>query len=251
MVIYEFPVNERIRSFLRLENLYKRARVYSAHDSPEIHHSGILTIFEMLEVTGRVDLKSEVIQELEKQKTHLGEFKGNPSVEEGLITNILEEVEDAIQVLLTASGKTGQAIRQNEWLSSIRQRTTIPGGVCQFDLPAYHFWLNGVAEHRKKDLGNWLQPFSALATGIIVILKILRKSGQFESSSATGGNYQKSLSGKVAQLIRLKIKSPHEIVPEVSANKYLLNIRFKVPNDPDRKQTKSPVDFDLSFCNLP
>ena len=250
MITYEFPVNERIRTFLRLESLYNRAKTFLAHESPDISHAGLLTIFEILEVTGRSELKSEVIQELEKQKNHLTQFRGNPSVEDSAVTSLITEIENASDLLLKSSGKTGHEIRQNDWLSSIRQRTSIPGGVCQFDLPSYHFWLSSDPSNRKEDLEKWLQPFQGLASGIIVILKILRKSGQPENISATNGNFQKTLSGKMAQLIQVKINSSDKLVPEVSANKYLLNIRFTIAGDHLKKQTNENIDFELSFCNL-
>ncbi len=250
MIIYEFPVNERIRTFLRLESLYKRVNVFLEQDFAEIHHVALLTIFEILEVTSRSELKSEVIQELEKQRLHLTQFKGNPSVEEDAVSNLLSDIKIASDLLLKVPGKTGQEIRQNDWLSSIRQRTSIPGGVCQFDLPSYHYWLSGKADSRKKDLIQWLSHFNGLAKGIIVILKILRESGNSQKNSSENGGFQKTLSGKMAQLIRVKIDPSMNIVPEVSANKYLLNIRFTVPGDIAKRKTSENVDFELCFCNL-
>ncbi len=250
MITYEFPINERIRTFLRLENLYNRAVIFVGQDSAETHHVALLTIFEILEVTGRTDLKSELLQELERQRLHLTEFKGNPSVEENLVAGLLEAIETAKTGLLNSTGKTGQEIRENEWLTSIRQRTSIPGGVCQFDLPSYHYWLNGSLDNRRRDLENWLAPFKPISTGVLVILKLLRQSGQTEQVTSTGGNFQKSLSGKTAHLIRVKIKYPTDLIPEVSANKYLLNIRFTIPGNLSRKPTQDNVEFELSFCNL-
>ena len=250
MITYEFPINERIRTFLRLENLYNRAVVFLDQDQAEVHHVALLAIFEMLDVTGRTDLKSEVLQELERQRVHLTEFKGNPSVEENLVAGFLDQIESARTSLLNSAGRTGQELRENDWLNSVRQRTSIPGGVCQFDLPSYHYWLNRHLDTRKKDLRGWLNPFKTLADGVIVILKLLRQSGQIEKVNSTGGNFQKSLSGKTAHLVRVKIKHPVDVIPEVSANKYLLNIRFTIPGNLSRKPTQENVDFELSFCNL-
>mgnify|MGYP001246572604 CR=1 FL=1 len=250
MITYEFPVNEKIRTFLRLESLYKRAKVYNNHNDSENHHAGLLTIFEILEVTGRSELKSEVMQELEKQKNHLIQLKDNPSVEPSTADAIIDEIEHSSQLLLHSQGKAGQEIRQNDWLASIKQRTSIPGGVCQFDLPSYHYWLSSDSESRKKDLERWLQPFEGLASGIVIILKILRKSSSPEIITASNGNFQKTLSGKIAQLIQIKIASPSNLIPEVSANKYLLNVRFTIAGEQSKKQTQEKVNFELGFCNL-
>ena len=44
----------------------------------------------------------------------------------------------------------------------IKQRTSIPGGACEFDLPSYHYWLNQSAETRRGDIENWLAQFQPI-----------------------------------------------------------------------------------------
>ncbi len=64
MITYEYPLNERVRTLLRLEDLYDRVRFFVAHDDPHEHHAGLTGIFEILEVASRADLKSDLLQEL-------------------------------------------------------------------------------------------------------------------------------------------------------------------------------------------
>ena len=45
-----------------------------------------------------------------------------------MLDQIISDVERASATLIASSGKTGQNIRDNEWLMSIRGRTIIPGG---------------------------------------------------------------------------------------------------------------------------
>ena len=52
-------------------------------------------------------------------------------------------------------------LRESEWLMAIKQRAAIPGGVCEFDLPAYHYWLNKEPAARQRDLAAWIEPFDA------------------------------------------------------------------------------------------
>mgnify|MGYP006144106513 CR=1 FL=1 len=53
------------------------------------------------------------------------------------------------------AGKAGQSLTENEWLMSIRSRISIPGGTCEFDLPAYYAWQHHPAGDRRADLERW------------------------------------------------------------------------------------------------
>ena len=56
---------------------------------------------------------------------------------------------------------------------------------------------------------------------------------------------------KVAQLLRLTVPRDLPCVPEISANKYALNIRFIGVSGMDRGSVYSgDVAFELMFCNL-
>ncbi|MES7349216.1 cell division protein ZapD, partial [Cutibacterium acnes] len=60
MILYEYPFNERIRTYLRLEHLLLRLGELLARAHPLDHHFAIQTLFEIMEVGARADLKSEI-----------------------------------------------------------------------------------------------------------------------------------------------------------------------------------------------
>ena len=149
------------------------------------------------------------------------------------------------------SGKIGQKLRENEWLMSIKQRTNIPGGVCEFDVPSYHYWLHQSADLHRHDLEDWLAPFLPIRDGIAIMLRLLRESGKVSKQTAVQGVYQQMMAGRVAQMLRLRLRRDYQCVPEISANKYALNIRFTLHDGGQRaKVIESDVDFELTFCNL-
>jgi cell division protein ZapD len=149
------------------------------------------------------------------------------------------------------SGKIGQELRENEWLMSIKQRTNIPGGVCEFDVPSYHYWLHQGAELHRHDLEGWLAPFLPIRDGIAIMLRLLRESGKVSSQTAVQGVYQQMMAGRVAQMLRLRLSRDYQCVPEISANKYALNIRFTTHEGGQRPRViETDVDFELTFCNL-
>jgi cell division protein ZapD len=251
VITYDYPLNERIRTLLRLEDLFGRMLRFVDMDDPEAHHVALVTLFDILEVACRADLKFDLVQELERQRQILLTFRNNPDISEEALSGALYEIEQASAALLSMQGKTGQYLRENEWLMSIKNRAGIPGGACEFDLPAYHFWLNRDDAQRRADLTGWITPLLPIRAGYDIVLRLLRTSGRPERHLAPRGAFQQMLSGRPAHLIRLRVAKNQAAVPEISANKYALNIRFTVPDTEMRpRQSDADVEFELTYCNL-
>ena len=251
MITYEYPFNERIRTLLRLEDLFNKVSSFMQRDGSQEHHVVLLTLFEILDVAGRADLKMDLIQELERQRQSLLGFRNNPDISEAALASALYEIEQASAALLGMSGKIGQHLRDNDWLMSIKSRASIPGGVCEFDLPSYHYWRHQAPEVRRDALVAWLQPLLPLRDALRIVLRLLRSSGRPEHHVATGGAFQLMLGGSSWQMVRISLKLHDPYIPEISANKYALNIRFTCPDYDHRpRHAESDVDFDIVFCNL-
>ncbi|MCG2585300.1 cell division protein ZapD [Massilia sp. TS11] len=251
MIVYEYPFNERIRTLLRLEDLYEKFNFFVHQEHPYQHHVALATIFDMLEVAGRADLKSDLLQELERQKQSLLSFRANPSVDPGIVDAILAEVEQAASNLVGAQGKTGQNVRDNEWLMSIRGRTIIPGGACEFDLPSYYAWQQRDAQLRFNDIANWFAPLAPLFDALSLVLRLLRDSGGPIKMIAGAGSYQQMLQGKVYQMLRLSVDERLGAIPEISANKYMLWVRFTSQGgDMKPRPLEEDIPFELTLCNF-
>ena len=251
MIVYEHPLSERVRTLLRLEDLFERIDYFVGKNDGEQHHVALLLIFEILEVASRADLKSDLLQELERQKQVLEALRDNPDISEEALENVLWQIDQSSSRLFQASGKVGQELRENEWLMSIKQRTAIPGGVCEFDLPSYHYWLQQEADVRRHDLQQWLAPFLPTRDAIGIVLRLLRESGKTIAQVAQQGVYQQMMAGRMAQMLRIGLADGYACVPEISANKYALNIRFTTQEGMQRpKASETDVEFELTFCNL-
>ena len=252
MIRYEHPLNERIRTLMRLEDLFARAIFFAGRDEAPEHHAALLALFEITDVAGRADLKADLVQELERQKQVLGPLRSNPQIDQQALAGLLTEVEQVSANLLGQAGKAGTHLRENEWLMAIKQRAAIPGGVCEFDLPAYHHWLNKAPAARRTDLAAWIEPFAAIQSGSAIVLRLLRENSRASRHTAYHGVFQLMLTTtKVAQLLRLTLEHDFACVPEISANKYALNIRFTMFGaEPRPRLVDSDVEFELIFCNL-
>lgn len=252
MITYEYPFNERIRTLLRLEDLFEKTVYFTRMEGELEHHTALVTLFEILEVAGRADLKMDLIQELERQRQTLLAFRNNPEISEEALSGALYEIEQSSAALLAMTGKIGQYLRENDWLMGIRSRAAIPGGVCEFDLPSYHWWLHRGVEHRRQAIEGWTRPLLPLRDALAIVLRLLRSSGRPKHYTASGGQFQLNLGGSAAQMVRVSVNNGDAAIPEVSANKYALNIRFTNPpaSESKTKICDRDVEFDLTFCNL-
>jgi cell division protein ZapD len=251
LIVYEYPFFERIRTLLRLEDLHEKFMYFVQQGHPYQHHVALSTMFEMLEVAGRADLKSDLLQELERQKQTLLSYRSNPNVAPDMLDAVLAELDSASAALAKAQGKTGQNVRDNEWLMSIRGRTIIPGGACEFDLPSYYAWQKRPSQQRYNDIIAWFAPLAPLFDALALVLRLLRDSGGPVKMIAIAGSYQQMLQGKVYQMLRLTLDEATGAIPEISANKYMLWVRFTTQGgDLKPKPLEDDVPFELTLCNF-
>lgn len=250
LVLYEHPFNEGIRTMLRLEHLFDRLGQLLPRDAPVDHHFALLTLFEIMDVASRADLKSDLLKELERHKGQLAAYRGNAAVSQAALEEVIGRIDHAFAGLNQLAGKAGAALTGNEWLMSVRSRISIPGGTCEFDLPAYYAWQQHPAERRRADLSQWVGTMTPLAEALQVLLSLLRDAGSPHKVVAQGGQYQQSLpQGKTYQLMRVRLDDSLELVPEISGHRLLVSIRL-MRNDAEGRLRLVPQDvpFELTLC---
>ncbi len=250
MILYEYPFNESIRTMLRLEHLFDRLGQLIARDTPVDHHYALSTLFEILDVSSRADLKSDLLKELDKHKLQFNSYRGNPSISEEALDEITTRIDLAFNGLNDVQGKAGAALNSNEWLMSIRSRLSIPGGTCEFDLPAYYAWQKHGPSRRRADLMQWIGSLMPLAQALQVLLGLLRDSGRPHKVVAPAGHYQQSLSqGRVYQLMRVRLEAPPDIVPEISGHRLMVSVRLlRQDADGRLKPSNDDANFELTLC---
>ncbi|MCW5649755.1 MAG: cell division protein ZapD [Ramlibacter sp.] len=251
MILYEYPFNERIRTYLRLEHLFQHLGELVQRDQALDHHYALTTIFEVMDVAARADLKSDVLKDLEKQKQLLNGYRGNPAIAEGVLDEVVGQLDRCFSALNNLPGKAGQSLTENDWLMSIRSRVGIPGGTCEFDLPAYYAWQHRSATLRRTDLERWTATLAPLAESIHLLLKLLRDSGVPQKVMASGGQLQQNLpQGRTFQLLRLRIDPAMDLVPEISGNRLMISVRLMSLGDDDRLHASSEsAGFELTLCS--
>jgi cell division protein ZapD len=250
LLLYEYPFNEGIRTMLRLEHLFDRLGRLMPRDEALDHHFALATIFEILDVSSRADLKSDLLMELERHRNQLQAWRGNPSVSATVLDDTIARIDHAFNRLNAVQGKAGQALTGNEFLMGIRSRISIPGGTCEFDLPAYYAWQQLDSARRRADLTEWVTTLLPLAEALSVLLKLLRDSGARQKVMAAGGQFQQRIpEGRGYQLLRLRLDGSTGLVPEISGHRLLASVRLMRADAEGRlKPAADDTELELALC---
>ena len=250
-ILYEQPLNERIRTFLRLEYLFKQASYHLPRESAWDSRATLTCILEILDIFGNTNLKSEVLKELERHTSSLRRHEQNPNIDHSQLTGLLDRINAHIEQVRAINGQIANELKASEFLVSIRQRSAIPGGTCDFDLPAFHYWLQQPAKQRARDLARWLSHFDAIGQAIQLILGLTRDSTPMKTTLASGGVYQRTLDPNLpCQLVRIALPPGLPYFAELSGGRHRFTARFLQFSTDDKraKQTDQDVEFELACC---
>ncbi|MEQ4618350.1 MAG: cell division protein ZapD [Corticimicrobacter sp.] len=250
MILYEYPCNERVRILLRLESLFDRLFFFAQGEDARHHQVAMGSMFDILECLDRTDIKGSVMQDLDRQRQALLVLRGHASVDQAGLEKTLADIEQAIAAL-ASQGKIGQALRDNDWLTSLRGRLSVPGGATQFEMPSYYAWQQKPIEQRRASLRDWVAVILPVFQSLSLCLRLLRQSGSMTDAEAPQGAYQHMLGGKVQQLVRVQVDEVHGVFPEISANKYMIWIRFSCQDGEMKpQQVTRTIPFRIALCSF-
>ncbi len=246
-VVYEHPLNERLRTLLRLEFLMETASTAMARQQIIDSRMAVEAFIETLNVLERGELRSEVIKELDRLATETA-YMGT----QGLWSTdrVQEEAEQCRQLLRRVGepdAAMGQELREDELLGLIAQRFGIGTGTCNFDLPSYHRWLSRPYEDRRADMQRWFDSFADLRDAVLFALRLQREAGIFADEVAESGTWQQRTpyGNRVTQMLRLQAPMADSVMPEISGNHHLVTIRFL--RQPDTRVRPAPAQADIHF----
>src|ERR1700743_3203309 len=177
-VVYEQPLNERMRTFLRLEFLYTQATYHSESPSSWSARAPVSSLLEIPAITARGDSRSDVLKELERQVNVLKEYQSKTGVDPARLKSLMSNLVKLRSDLAAVGGNFMAPLRDSEFLSAVQHGGAIPGGTCDFDLPDYSFWLNRPAEVRAAEFSVWLALIRPLGDGIAGLLLVTRQNAK-------------------------------------------------------------------------
>jgi cell division protein ZapD len=251
VLVFEQPLNERMRTFLRLDFLYNQALYHNEMASPWGSRAAMSSLIDILAITTRGDVRSDVLKELESQLTSLNEFQSSPGVDAQRLKTLMSNLLRLRADLMAAGSTFLQPLRDSEFVNSIRHRSAIPGGTCEFDLPDYTFWLTQSDDARMRTFNQWLGLLRPMCDAIAELLWLTRQNGRSREEMARGGTFNITFErDNPLQLLRISLPASAGLYPEISGSHHRCNIRFLAWNGLATRPTQAQADvpFMLSCC---
>ncbi len=248
---YEQPLSERMRTFLRLEFLYHPMLRNSERDDDWATRATISTLLEILAILARGDVRSEIYNELDQQINALKRFQSHAGVDGGRLENLMRNLTTSRDEISAVGTGFLQALKNNDFLNSIKHRSAIPGGTCEFDLPEYSHWLRQPIDRRQQDMDEWIRSVRPLCDAVSEVLWLIRESAQPEEKQATNGMYQHDMQkDSNCRLLRVSLAEGSPLFPEISGSQHRFTVRFLEWSTVERRavQTAHNVPFQLSVC---
>jgi cell division protein ZapD len=250
-LIFEQPLNERMRTFLRLDYLYSQALYHNEKASQWGSRAAVSSLIDILAISTRGDVRSDVLKELERQLQQLNEFQNKAGVDSSRLRALVNNL-PRLRAALAAAGATYlQPLRDSEFLAAIKHRSAIPGGTCEFDLPDFFHWLNQDAEQRVQTFNEWLAMLRPLCDAIAELLWLTRQNGRSRQETAVAGCFSITFERDAPiQLLRIAVPVEAGIYPEISGSHYRCSVRFLKWNGLMARATQAEGDipFLLTCC---
>jgi cell division protein ZapD len=250
-VVYEQPLNERMRTFLRLDFLYSQALYHNETANVWSSRAAVSSLLEILAITARGDVRNEVLKELERQIQVLNVYQSKPGVDAGRLRAVLSNLLRLRTDLNGIGASYIQPLRDSEFLNAIKHRSAIPGGTCEFDLPDYFHWLNRAGDARIRDFHDWLSLVRPLCDSIAELLWVIRANARQKREIAPGGIFQINFEREnPGQLLRIALPEDSDLYPEISGSHYRCSVRFLAWRDVFNRpsQAQDDVEFVLTCC---
>jgi cell division protein ZapD len=251
-VVFEQPLTERVRTFLRLEFLFAEHAHHRGDHSSLGVRSTLQALLDILTVLSRSDLKNDILKELSDQHNALTKLAARPGIDSARLQTVLGEISQAVNGMQQlATQFAASLLRGNDFLNALLNRSGIAGGTCAFDLPAYHYWLSQPYDNIKRDLDAWFADIRPFEKAILLYLRLLRNSVESETCVAHGGMYVHTPQGPCV-LVRVTVPVASVVYPEISAGRHRFTIRFMSARDVNVRslQAAADISFQMQCCTL-
>jgi cell division protein ZapD len=249
--MFEQPLNERMRTFLRLDFLYSQALYHNEKGNPWGSRAAVDSLLDILAILTRGDMRTDVLKELERHLALLNEFQNRAGIDAGRLRSLMSNLVRLRTELAAVGGSWLAPLRDSAFLAAIKHRSAIPGGTCEFDLPDYFFWLNQPAESRIEAFARWLSMLRPLCDSVAELLWLTRQNGRPREEVAAGGVFNVTFDRDTPyQLLRISLPAECALFPEISGSHYRCSMRFLKWHGIEQRSTQAEGDvpFTLICC---
>ena len=224
MYKFELPLNERTRRLMSIENIFIRLNTQIKNMTNFSEVACFESYFNIRSTSSRADIKIEISQELDKlilKKKQLNKTKKN--------INQIKKLMDAKKSLNKINLPQGNFFGNDKFLQEIKTSSLSPTGIMSSDLPQLQLWVKQLSPKAKQQYFlSKIDPYLPIFKSISIYLDTLRESVKYESIDTTDNglvNYQLDPSFR-HDLVQLQIPQNLNLYPNLTSNKYTINIQF-------------------------
>jgi len=116
--LYEQPLSERMRTFLRLEFLYQQFCFNLEQTSEWGSRAAVTSVLDIVAILGRGDVRGDVLKELERQIAVYDRYQNVAGIDETRLKRVLRNLQDLRQRLFAVGPQFLQLIRDSEFLAA-------------------------------------------------------------------------------------------------------------------------------------
>jgi len=240
-IVYEHPLTEKTRCYLRIEQLSEQVLAYRNIEQPRLFKPFFELLFSLAEQIDRGELKKELIRDLDRHKIALMRLRQDDGIDKDKLERLITKIEQ-FNFSQAAPNHAQRMIQQDPLLTQIKNKSALPGGGCQFDTPMLHYWNHLPATEKVTSFEHWIAPFEATIEAIYLLLQLTRESTTYSHELAVDGFYQSNC--EQTQLIRIKLSVQQGCYPTVSGYRSRYSIRFIAWNE----QPLHDIKFELACC---
>ena len=190
-VVYEQPLNERMRTFLRLEFLYTQASYHGELENPWSSRAAVSSLLEILAITARGDSRSDVLKELERHVNVLKEYQTKTGSIRAASNRWYRTFSSCARILATAGANFMGAAARLGVLERHQAPQRHPGR--DLRLRSSRLFLSGSTARRpraRRSSAPGLRLIRPLCDSIAELLWLTRQNAKRKSETAPGGIFQ-------------------------------------------------------------
>ncbi len=248
-LIFECPVDAKVRIFLRYEYLQQAVQNLIARKGLELET--IKALQELSSLVSSSNIKNILLITLQSQADALQRFSEGKKADRRKALeqmSLIAEAQEQVNAFFIP-----RAVQEHYLRDAIRLRSGVATGTCSFDFPVFSSWLHTSQVEKERDMRSWYEPFKKLNTGISGSLSLTRLSGHFEEARTESGRFSKEFSAtRPPSMLRLKMRKQRALFPEFSVGKHRMHLYFREISDyaQQPRSTDQVVEFQLAMSSL-
>ncbi len=243
--IYEEPIDERIRKFLKLESYFLKLKYHKNIDTIYDSYVSLHNLIMIYNTLSRVEVKSELIREIDFQKTRYTEYIKIDGSDKTKLSSIMEKQKVILNELHSLKANYLVDLQNDEFFQfCVKHHENISTET--------DFWLTRDHAMRLNQINLWLEIVKPIEYSVHFCLDILRKSSETTEVSTDNGFYLVKLGlEKKVRLLRVTMQSDNYYFPRISLGPQRATISFMVLNEQNKfEQYRENITFVLDLCHI-